>query len=502
MRSGPGARAVLPAAVAVAWGLWFWSGGALAAWVASLLIGGVAFCGAIYPAAGLYGRTVRRGPSAGAAVALTFDDGPHPVHTRQVLDLLDDAGAKGTFFVVGERVDQHPDVVAEVVRRGHEVAPHSHRHRWQTLWTARAVFEDLREVASRIETHGGGRSPWFRPPIGIVAPTTYAAAAAAGCEVVAWSIRSLDGRGSGPEAVAERVLSNVGAGDIVLLHDSPLGLEPGATPAAIEALPRVLAALQERGLRSVTMSELLGPSLHTSRPPAGDLRRRPIEWIVGLSLALLLVLGLVPSVRSAVAAPAAEVASLPESFRRAADQLGARRTVRASFVHEKFSPLFIKPVRRTGSLELRTADRRVLWAYDDGTAILMADGRFYPAFRTEAEAGRVGTAGFALPGGTEQVRLMQGLFGVDPAVLGASFDARELQPGTFELVPRAASARALFKSVTLTVGGTPLVLQRVEMAEATGDRSVLTFENTVVDSAIAEDRFYTPAERSAASRAP
>lgn len=469
----------------------------------AVFIAAAATLSALDPRRGLYGRTWVRGDTGGDAVALTFDDGPHPIHTRRILDILDAEGARATFFVIGERVREHPGLVREIVERGHEVAAHSDEHRWQSLWRAEDVHADLRKNLDAIETETRQPCRLFRPPIGIVAPTTYVAAAAADCEVISWSLRSFDGRGDPPDVVQRRVASNVRAGDIVLLHDSPLHHAGSTLPSACIALPGILRALQARGLRSQRVSDLLRlppPPTHVRR---SALHREPVEWLVAASLVLLSGFAVATSFAGdAVGAPSAgppqagAAEGLPGGLAEATRVLGARQTVSATFVHEKFSPLFAAPQRRTGRLELRTRDRRLLWVYDDGPAVLMADGRFFPAFRDEKEAGRAGSAGFALPGGPEQARVMQGLFALDPSVLASAFTARELAPGRFELRPTDKAARALFRSVLLDVGGNPLVLQRVELAEATGDRSVLTFTSTTVDGSLPDDHFRTPAERS------
>lgn len=245
-------------------------------WAIAALVGYVALLVALTLAPRLeaFGDLLARVPEAKGKVALTFDDGPDPLTTPRVLDALDAAQHKATFFVLGWKVAAHPELVAEIVARGHQLGLHGYHHeRLYSFKPPRAVAEDLTRCQDAIQRAAGVRALLFRPPIGQASPRTFAGARRAGVVLVGWSIRPRDGLPwTTPEQVAERVTAKVNAGDIVLLHDA---VERGSAvdprePAAIAALPRILAVLRERGLRSVTVEELIeaGESPGPSSPPA------------------------------------------------------------------------------------------------------------------------------------------------------------------------------------------------------------------------------------------
>src|SRR5262252_5917373 len=115
--------------------------------------------GVLCPSLEMFATVLSRGPDNARGVALTFDDGPHPVHTRSILEELDRAGAKATFFVVGEKAARHGDVVAEIVRRGHAVGVHGHVHdRLFSFRSLRRVRTDLAS-AVRATSAATGQTP-------------------------------------------------------------------------------------------------------------------------------------------------------------------------------------------------------------------------------------------------------------------------------------------------------------------------------------------------------
>ncbi|MCO4772007.1 MAG: outer membrane lipoprotein carrier protein LolA [Deltaproteobacteria bacterium] len=193
----------------------------------------------------------------------------------------------------------------------------------------------------------------------------------------------------------------------------------------------------------------------------------------------------------------ATAGELPPELLAAATRLSSHDTVRARFEQTKSSVLFMEDVVRTGTLALRRTDGRLLWTYDDGPSFLMADGRFYPAGKSAAEAGKDGASGFSMPGAGHMTSVLQAVFTLDPDALAAHFNARVTEPGTFELTPKDAAAKGLFKLVTLTVGGEPLAVTRTAMDEPTGDSTVIAFSEVDVGSALPPEHFMTPAERTA-----
>jgi peptidoglycan/xylan/chitin deacetylase (PgdA/CDA1 family) len=207
---------------------------------------------------GVFVDVLSRAPRGRRAVALTFDDGPHPTHTRAVLQALDQAGAKATFFVVGRKVEENADVLREIVHAGHEVGLHSYEHDWYlTLRYEPHIVDDLKKNQDVVERVTGRRPTIFRPPVGLTSPRIRVAVKRLGLTVVGWSARAFDGAGRpDPARILSRILPDLDDGAIVLLHDAA---ERGdARPTSLEALPALLEELRARGLAAVTVSELLG----------------------------------------------------------------------------------------------------------------------------------------------------------------------------------------------------------------------------------------------------
>lgn len=201
----------------------------------------------------MYVDAVLEGPEDARGVALTFDDGPHPVHTRAVLDTLDQAGVKATFFVVGRKVKLFPDVVREIVERGHALGIHGHAHdRFMSTMTPKQAQEDLQKALDAVEAATGERVTMFRPPVGHTSPRMARAIGNLQLAVVGWSARGYDGLGKAqPAKVAERVVAGLRDGAIVLLHDA--AENDDFEPASIAALPRILEAMRARNLPAVRL---------------------------------------------------------------------------------------------------------------------------------------------------------------------------------------------------------------------------------------------------------
>jgi peptidoglycan/xylan/chitin deacetylase (PgdA/CDA1 family) len=210
--------------------------------------------GVFWPERGMYGRTLWHGP-ARPEVALTFDDGPSPATTPRVLELLESAGVRATFFVVGRKALAQPQLLRDIAAAGHELGLHGFEHdRLFSLRRPEHVVRDIRRTQAVIAAAGVGEPRLFRPPIGFVSHLTVWGARRAGVTLVGCSARALDGfKGAAAGRVAERLARAVRPGALLALHDS--SERDDYVPASIEALPRVLQTLKERGLRAVTLSE-------------------------------------------------------------------------------------------------------------------------------------------------------------------------------------------------------------------------------------------------------
>ncbi len=220
---------------------------------------------------GMVERFARRsassqGPADRPRVALTFDDGPHPDWTPRVLDALDRASAKATFFVVGRCVEACPHLVVEARRRGHEIGTHLYSHDRSTAFDDQKFRDELVRSREQLESLLGERIRWLRFPYGERGrQDPRAIRSEYGVDTVHWTYSSHDGKFSDPDAIVARVEAGIRPGAIVLLHDALADektLPPpyvAARDATLSALPRIGELLLRRGLAPVTLSELLPP---------------------------------------------------------------------------------------------------------------------------------------------------------------------------------------------------------------------------------------------------
>lgn len=184
---------------------------------------------------------------ADSGLALTFDDGPAPDATPAVLDALDAAGARATFFMVGEQALEHRALARDVAERGHEVGLHGHEHVEHDELGGR-VRDDLARGLGTLQAATGRRPRLFRPPYGRFSEDSYAACRDLGLEPVYWSAWGGDWEPAPAERIAELAIRDLADGAILLLHDSArYAYRPSAAPTA-EALPAVLSAAADRGL--------------------------------------------------------------------------------------------------------------------------------------------------------------------------------------------------------------------------------------------------------------
>jgi peptidoglycan/xylan/chitin deacetylase (PgdA/CDA1 family) len=179
-------------------------------------------------------------------VWLTIDDGPDPQDTPRLLDLLDQHGARATFFFIGAKAETHPGLVAEVIRRGHEIGHHTQTHPSGTFWHA-SPRRVRRELDLGLASFGPYRPQRFRAPVGIKNLFLARALAQRGLRCIAWQVRSRDSFARNSDQVLSRVMSRVHPGAIVLLHEGPK-LHPRVR---VIAITRILETLTARGWRCV-----------------------------------------------------------------------------------------------------------------------------------------------------------------------------------------------------------------------------------------------------------
>ena len=245
------------AALALAPGGWPWAAGALVANHALLTAAG------LWPRSDWLGPNITRlpaGPAAQGKLAITLDDGPDPVVTPAVLDQLDAAGARATFFCIAQRAARHPTLVREIVRRGHAVQNHSHVHRHHFSLLGPAGF--AREIgrAQQVLSDLTGQAPHcFRAPAGLRNPLLDPVLHRLGLHLVSWTRRGFDTREADPARVLRRLGTALAGGDILLLHDGHARTSPSGRAVVLDVLPALLQRCRDAGLTPVTLNDALPP---------------------------------------------------------------------------------------------------------------------------------------------------------------------------------------------------------------------------------------------------
>lgn len=188
----------------------------------------------------------RRHENEEMKIALTFDDGPHPILTPKILDILGKYQIKATFFLVGENVNNYPDIVEQILAAGHEIGNHTHSHdhiNAQEIEACERAIYELTEYQTKL----------FRPPQGFVDESVKHATLSLGYDIILWSIDTRDWDHNPPQKICDLVINEVSSGSIILMHDYIGHSSP--TPKALELfIPSVIAL----GYHFVSVSELLG----------------------------------------------------------------------------------------------------------------------------------------------------------------------------------------------------------------------------------------------------
>lgn len=181
-------------------------------------------------------------------VALTFDDGPDPASTPIVLDALAGLGVRATFFVLGSRLAEYPELGARAVADRHELAVHGWTHRPHLLRCPFAIADDLARTVATIEASAGVRPRYWRPPHGIPTGAGLWAARRLGLRAVLWSADGRDWRADAtPASVFDGISDRLAPGAVVLLHDSDALAAPGSWRNAVGALPPLVETCRARG---------------------------------------------------------------------------------------------------------------------------------------------------------------------------------------------------------------------------------------------------------------
>lgn len=218
--------------------------------------------GILFPLTDWYARLlstkiIKKGSAKGTKICLTFDDGPDPRYTPEVLKILQEFHIPAVFFLVGSKAEQYPELVRKIATEGHQVGCHTYDHRHAYLlspWKSRTTILKGRQIIEKIT---GKPIEWFRPPWGALNFFQYLFLRYSDLKILLWSANARDwNEQTGAVGITEKLLKKVKPNSIIVLHDS--GGDPGAPDNTVTALPDIINRLQSLGYTFVTLEQVLG----------------------------------------------------------------------------------------------------------------------------------------------------------------------------------------------------------------------------------------------------
>lgn len=185
-------------------------------------------------------------------VAITLDDGPNPLYTLPVLDILKERNIKATFFMVGSEAAAYPEIVKQINQQGHEIANHTMTHPEMQNLSPRETVMEIKNAGEVLEGITRNKTIYFRPPKGVINAVTLQSIHQQGYTTVLWDVALENKKCKTPGEMARRVIKMVKPGSIILLHDGRLD-----RTKTVQSLPFLLDGLKETGYSFVTISDLL-----------------------------------------------------------------------------------------------------------------------------------------------------------------------------------------------------------------------------------------------------
>lgn len=200
-------------------------------------------------------KLINRGDRNKPVMSLTFDDGGSAANVRAVMDIMEANGLKASFFLLGSFMDKNPDLIKEIIERGHEVANHSYSHPKFTSLSRQGIINELNKTSNAFKSATGADIlPFVRPPYGDYNKSVLSAITDAGyTHTVMWSIDTNDWTKKPAKDITSHVLTNSANGRIVLMHTLP-------NLNTVKALPDIISGLESKGYSLVPISELIDPS--------------------------------------------------------------------------------------------------------------------------------------------------------------------------------------------------------------------------------------------------
>ncbi len=225
-----------------------------------------------FPRFGFYLPVISRGVSNKKAVALTFDDGPDPLVTPQVLQLLLKHQVNATFFVTGKKAAEHPELIKEILLHGHSIGNHSYSHDNLLMFRRIKTIADEIESAQNVLSDFGIVPLAFRPPVGITGPRLRPALLDSGMYVVNFSCRAGDGGNRWIKNISKKILKRIRPGDIVVLHDVRLHKQ-SLYMYWLNEIDLIVSGIKEKGLAVLPLAEIIGRPVMITKT-GGDKKER------------------------------------------------------------------------------------------------------------------------------------------------------------------------------------------------------------------------------------
>lgn len=214
------------------------------------------YIGAETPTAHWFGGGITHGRSQFGEVALTFDDGPNPTATLDIMDILDQAHLKGTFFEIGKAVDAYPQITRALYQHGQLLGNHSYHHdSWRWLDPR---YPELERTQAAFQRAIGVCPTLFRPPHGARTPLLARVVNDHHMRIVLWNDSAADWETDNPQTIARRIVRKAKGGSIIVLHDGLDGNPTADRDAVVKALPLILKGLKDKGLGVVGLDKLIG----------------------------------------------------------------------------------------------------------------------------------------------------------------------------------------------------------------------------------------------------
>ncbi len=212
---------------------------------------------AVLPENDVFGRVFSNTETTQKVVALTFDDGPYPPYTEQVLDVLKEYHVPATFFVVGQNVEKYPELVKRIADEGHQIGNHTYHHIDLLKANRKDIAKEIDNTNKAILAASGVKPHLMRPPHGFRDPVVMEMMAERNLKVVEWSVMSRDWTNPGVDTIVERTVKKVKNGSIILLHDGDGITSQASRIQSVEAARRIIQILSAQGYKFVTVDEIL-----------------------------------------------------------------------------------------------------------------------------------------------------------------------------------------------------------------------------------------------------